>query len=55
MGAAAREKMSGVSWDTAFEMTYAAYRLGMNSPRVAAETNPAYPARQTQKPEIAPS
>jgi len=28
MGAAARENMNGVSWDAAFEMTYAAYRYG---------------------------
>ena len=26
MGRAARENMNGVSWDAAFEMTYAAYR-----------------------------
>jgi len=26
MGDAAREKVAGVSWDNAFDMTYAAYR-----------------------------
>jgi phosphatidylinositol alpha 1,6-mannosyltransferase len=55
MGTAAREKMNGVSWDAACEMTYAAYRFGMNSARVAAGNNPGYRARQTRKPEIAAS
>ncbi|HME12800.1 MAG TPA: glycosyltransferase [Candidatus Acidoferrum sp.] len=31
MGAAARENMNGVSWDAAFEMTYAAYRYGQQT------------------------
>jgi len=31
MGAAARESMSGVSWDAAFEMTYAAYRYAQQT------------------------
>jgi hypothetical protein len=26
LGSAAREKMAGISWDAAFEKTYAAYR-----------------------------
>jgi phosphatidylinositol alpha 1,6-mannosyltransferase len=36
MGEAAREKVSGVSWDAAFEKTYAAYRACL--PREAVET-----------------
>jgi glycosyltransferase involved in cell wall biosynthesis len=39
MGAAARENMNGVSWDAAFEMTYAAYRYAQQQaaiPRAAA-------------------
>jgi phosphatidylinositol alpha 1,6-mannosyltransferase len=55
MGMAAREKMNGVSWDAAFEMTYAAYRFGMNSGRVAAGNCSEYPARPTRKPEVAAS
>jgi glycosyltransferase involved in cell wall biosynthesis len=55
MGAAAREKMNGVSWDAAFEMTYAAYRFGLNSTQVAAGNTSQYPARQARKPEIAAS
>jgi phosphatidylinositol alpha 1,6-mannosyltransferase len=55
MGTAAREKMNGVSWDAACEMTYAAYRFGMNSARVAAGNKSEYPVRQTRKPEIAAS
>jgi phosphatidylinositol alpha 1,6-mannosyltransferase len=31
MGAAARENMSGVSWDAVFEMTYAAYRYAQQT------------------------
>lgn len=54
MGAAAREKMNGVSWDVAFETTCAAYRFSMNSARVPAG-NSEYPARPTRKPEIAAS
>ena len=53
MGAAAREKMNGVCWDAAFEMTYAAYRFGMNSGLAA--DKPGYSARQTRKSEIATS
>jgi phosphatidylinositol alpha 1,6-mannosyltransferase len=49
MGTAAREKMKGVSWDAAFEMTYAAYRFAINSARVAA----GYPERQARKTEVA--
>jgi phosphatidylinositol alpha 1,6-mannosyltransferase len=55
MGAAARGKMKGVSWDAAFEMTYTAYRFGMNSAQVAAGNNSGYPARQTRKTEVAAS
>ena len=55
MGTAAREKMNGVSWDAAFEMTYAAYRFGMNSARVAAGNPSQYPAGPTRKPEAAAS
>jgi phosphatidylinositol alpha 1,6-mannosyltransferase len=55
MGTAAREKMQGVSWDAACEMTYAAYRFGVNFARARADNNSGYPARQTRKPEIAAS
>jgi phosphatidylinositol alpha 1,6-mannosyltransferase len=55
MGTAAREKMKGVSWDAAFEMTYAAYRFAMHSARVAAGNNAGFPARQTRKTEVAAS
>lgn len=55
MGTAAREKMKGVSWDAAFEMTYAAYRFAMHAARVAAGNNSGHPARQTRKTEVAAS
>ncbi len=55
MGTAAREKMNGVSWDAAFEMTYAAYRFGMNSGPIVAGRVTERPARSTRKPEIAAS
>jgi hypothetical protein len=55
MGTAAREKMNGVSWDIAFEMTYAAYRFGMNSGPIVAGRVSEQSARSTRKPEIAAS
>jgi glycosyltransferase involved in cell wall biosynthesis len=45
MGSAAREKVSGMSWDCAFEKTYAAYRYCLpeatERPTVPEETKPA--------------
>jgi glycosyltransferase involved in cell wall biosynthesis len=35
MGAAARERVSGISWDAAFDLTYAAYRHCQTSVPVA--------------------
>jgi phosphatidylinositol alpha 1,6-mannosyltransferase len=59
MGKAARENMNGVSWDAAFEMTYAAYRYALengpaatmekyraSAPRKAALVTRAMPARK---------
>lgn len=49
MGAVARENMGGVSWDAAFEMTYAAYRYGQLgwSQEYAIEQKTARVARRT--------
>jgi phosphatidylinositol alpha 1,6-mannosyltransferase len=55
MGSAAREKMNGVSWEVAFEMTYAAYQFGTNSGPIVAGRVSELPARSTRKPEIAAS
>ena len=50
MGKAARENMNGVSWDAAFEMTYAAYRYavengGEESPAMKTARKPVLAAR----------
>jgi phosphatidylinositol alpha 1,6-mannosyltransferase len=42
MGVAARERVDGTSWDTAFEMTYAAYRFCKRG-RETARTGPGEP------------